>query len=228
MEIVFTKMFDIPDGFEPSPARDSVPTWYRDLDGYKNEGKKPSKNGNTPTTIKKCVPVFDAMTIGYILTTFSDVHVSQEEGYPYYTWRDGSQIEFHHNTQAPNYPDRMGDAAYPKWINPWSIKTPKGYSCFFVTPLHRDLPFKILEGVVDTDKYWNNINFPFVLKDSKWEGMIPAGTPIAQVIPFERSSFKMKLGDSSDLKEARNISHLVRTAFFDKYRNNWWSRKDYK
>lgn len=228
MDIVFTKMFHTPDGFEPIPAQKMIPNWYRDLDGYKNEGKKPFKNGAIPTTIKKCVPVFDALTSGYLIRSYSDVYVSQDEGYPHYAWRDGSQIEFHPNNQAPTYPDKMEDASFPKWINPWSIKTPKGYSCLFLTPVHRDLPFRILEGVVDTDQYLNNVNFPFILKNMKWEGMIHAGTPIAQVIPFKRDTFKMKFGNQEDLKKAKNIGDLVRIGFFDKYRNNWWSRKEYK
>jgi len=228
MEIIFTPTYLIPAGFEPVPARDMVPEWYRNLDGYMNEGKKPHKNGGIPTTIKKCIPVFDALTTGYILKTYSDVYFRYDEGYPHYTWKDSTQIEFHNNSQAPTYPDRMGDAPYPKWINPWSIRTPKGYSCLFITPVHRELPFKILEGIVDTDKYFNNVNFPFVLKNQKWEGMVPAGTPIAQVIPFKRESFKMKLGGPEDLKKAQNIAASIRTAFFDRYRNTYWSRKEYK
>ena len=37
----------------------------------------------------------------------------------------------------------------PKFINPWSIKTSKGYSIFITQPMHRDLPFEILQSIVD-------------------------------------------------------------------------------
>jgi hypothetical protein len=33
---------------------------------------------NTPHTIKKCIPVFDAITAGYILYTQVDIQVSQQ------------------------------------------------------------------------------------------------------------------------------------------------------
>ena len=48
----------------------------------------------------------------------------------------------------------MNEYPYPKWINPWAIKTPAGYSVYFKPPAHNPNQwFEILEGVVDTDTY---------------------------------------------------------------------------
>ena len=43
--------------------------------------------------------------------------------------------------------------------------------------------------MVDTDKYPIPVHFPFLLKKN-FEGLIKQGTPIIQVIPFKRESWK--------------------------------------
>ena len=52
--------------------------------------------------------------------------------------------------------------------------------------MHRESVFTIMDGIVDTDSYNALVNFPFFLNDWSYEGLIPAGTPMAQVIPFKR------------------------------------------
>ena len=60
----------------PEPASKNIPDWYKDavsyLDGNKKNKKSQVKTNKvlesleTNGTIKKCVPVFDSMTAGYI------------------------------------------------------------------------------------------------------------------------------------------------------------------
>jgi len=57
--------------------------------------------------------------------------------------------------------------------NPFGVKTPKGYSCLFVDPMHGDAkPFKCLPAIVDTDEFTTPLNFPFFL-DKNFSGIIP-------------------------------------------------------
>ena len=150
---------------------------------------------------------------------------------PHYEWPSYGPIQFHPISQAPTHPGRgdLGDAmSYPKWINPWSIQTPKGYSVLFTQPMHRESPFCIMDGIVDTDSYNAPVNFPFVLNDWNYEGMIPAGTPMAQVIPFKRDSWQMEMGKQEDyIKQQKTTMHL-RTSFFDSYKNKFRAPKEYK
>ncbi len=185
-------------------------------------------NGESMATIKKCVPVLDAITAGYIITTPVDIYVSERDGFPYYQWALGEGIQFHPVIQAPEHPLTLENVPYPKFINPWGVRTPKGYSILFTQPLHRDSVFKILDGVVDTDTYFNAVNFPFQLKDKKFEGYIPKGTPMAQVIPFKRDVWKMKVGNQKELQETLDVRNKIVQSFYDKYRNNYWTRKEYK
>lgn len=231
MNIIFTNMFG-DENNKPLPASLCIPEWYKNTDSYLNGQKIPTEFHTTSGTIKKCLPVFDSITSGYIIFSSVDLFITQKEAengskYPYYQWPSQDLIQFHSIAQAPIHPKYNG-LEYPKWINNWSIKTPNGYSCLFVTPFHRDLPFTILPGIVDTDKYNSPVNFPFVLNDISFEGLIPAGTPIAQVIPFKRDSWQIKYGDFKNVEEANKILRLLKTKFFDGYKKMFWTKKEFK
>ena len=226
-EITFTNVLGL-DFFPPKPAVKEVPDWYKNTQEYMgDQGKKVANDGSRPHTIKKCIPVFDAITAGYILYTQVDVQVSQQDGLPYYNWASQDAISFHPIEQAPLHPAR-NEAPYPKWNNPYAIKTPPGYSVLFTQPMHRQSVFTILDGIVDTDEYKAPVNFPFVLNDVKWEGIIPAGTPMAQVIPFKRESWEHRIGSNKERIEQDNISRKLKTLFFNSYKRQFWSRKEYK
>lgn len=216
---------DIP---KPVPASSIVPDWYKEHESYLGNIKKPDGQGGTTGTIKRCMPVFDAITSGYIIFTSADVFVTNVDGQSYFEWSSMSMVGFHSVEQALNHPVRNVPNNYPKFINHWGIKTPKGYSTLFIEPMHRESVFTIMPGVVDTDKYYAPVNFPFVLKDPKFEGLIPQGTPIAQVIPFKRESYKMKLGNAQDIKDIERVQEHLKLKLFDKYKNLFRTKKEYK
>lgn len=210
----------------PSPAHLHIPDWYKKTDSYANNKKIPINNGQVGSTVKRCMPVFDAITAGYLIFTSVDIYVSQKDNAPYFEWPMGKPIDFHPVLQAENHPAKNG-YPYPKFLNAWGIKTKPGYSVLITQPVHRDLPFQILEGVVDTDKYVAPVNFPFVLKDVKWEGLIPAGTPIAQIIPFKRENYTMKIGNIKEQKEIKETLKNLRSLFFDAYKTMYRTKKHY-
>ena len=236
--ITFTDTLGVPEEFRPKPASASVPDWYKELESYMGGEKKPNGEGMTNGTIKRCMPVFDAITGGYILYTYSDVFISQKpdplnenKTLPWYEWPSFGPLGFHPIAQAPTHPNRSAlsdSSSYPKWMNPWAITTPKGYSVLFTQPMHRYSPFTILDGVVDTDTYTAPVNFPFVLNDWEFKGLIPAGTPMAQIIPFKRETWKMELGKQEDFVAQQKVTTNLRTSFFDSYKNKFRQQKEYK
>ena len=237
MEIIFTSTIEgIPKQHYPQPADSFVPEWYKKMESYPNNKKKPDGKGGTSGTIKRCMPVFDAITAGYILVTPADIWVTQKpsqsnplESQPYYEWANFGLVEFHPIEQAPTYPNNTGHTeSYPKFINPWAVKTPKGYSTLFTQPMHRESIFTILDGIVDTDNYFANVNFPFVLNNVRFEGLIPAGTPMAQVIPFKREKWEMKLGKEKQVKEQFLLALNLRSKIFDGYKTLFREKKEYK
>lgn len=228
MEILFTNT--IPVNIEqPKPASKFIPEWYKNTRPYienhteKNLGMR---------TIKRCIPVLDSLTSGYIITCPADVMVTLKDGpdgqkYQFFQWSACNLIDFHPIEQAPQHP-MAKPYQYPKFNNPWSIKTPKGYSTLFVQPFHRDSIFTILPGIVDTDMYTAPVNFPFVLNDPNFEGLISQGTPIAQVIPIKRDKWSMAIGNSKDYEAQDKVSSKLQTRFFDRYKTMFWGKKEYK
>jgi hypothetical protein len=218
----------------PIPAVKKIPEWYKKIPRYIAGEKKPSSESATNGTIKTCMPVLDAMTAGYLILSSADVYISKTEEGTYYNWANHDAITFHLPNQITGYPKsdvKLKGEKAPKFTNPWIVRTPKGYSCLFVPPSHHDLPFSILPGVVDTDTYFNAINFPFI-PDPDFEGLIPKGTPIAQVIPFKRDSWLMSvelLKESSKLQELfLKVRGTLASEFFDKYKRYYWAKKEYK
>jgi hypothetical protein len=86
-----------------------------------------------------------------------------------------------------------------------------------------------MPGIVDTDTYNAAVNFPFVLNEpNKFEGLIPAGTPIAQVIPFKREFWEMSIGVEADLVKNNKIGTKLRSKFFDSYKTQFREIKQYR
>ena len=219
--------------FPPTPAIKNIPDWYKNTPSYSNPeiGKKFSIIDNersTSHTIKKCMPIYDAMTAGYILYTQVDVQVEQRNGSPYYSWAGLNAISFHPVIQTGLYPNLKNNYDIPKWNLNLTLETSKGYSCLFINPMHNTNNFfTIFPGIVDTDVYVSNINFPFTLNNPNWEGIIPAGTPVAQVIPFKRDSWKNEVTFNKKNKKRIFANLVSNSIFFNGYKKYFWIKKEY-
>lgn len=229
INIKFTDVTNtVAEDYYPKPARYCMPEWYLNLESnLKNNGLI---NGDN-LTAKRCVPMFDALSSGYILFTVVDILISHDEdGKLFYNWPDGDGIEFQQNSQIANHKKITKEyGAIPKMPNPWAITTNPGYSCLFIPPMNRDDSiFEIFSGVIDTDTFNINGSFPFRLIDPTFNGLIPAGTPMAQVIPFKRQSYKMSMGNNADRDISEKQLHRLRSVFINGYRNLFWSKKSYK
>jgi hypothetical protein len=225
--IEFINTLDLPIEYYPVLSKSKIPDWYKSLSSHSeklNVGNSSIQMG----TMKKCMPVFDAITAGYLLLTHSDVKVERKNGVSWYHWSsDNPMVEFHPAEQASGHPtDRR--VPVPKWASGWGIITPRGYSSLFVSPMHHESVFTTFEGIVDTDSYHRSVKLPFMLKDPEWEGTIPAGTPMAQVLPFKRDSFSMKVSPSKKHETLLKLQYDSLTAtFFNGYKNKMWKRKSF-
>jgi hypothetical protein len=103
-------------------------------------------------------------------------------------------VEFHNIKQIGTKKDAPGAPANPvKFINHWVIKTAPGWSTMFVSPVnHMNPNFTCLGGLVDTDRYPKEVNFPAIWHTPNFDAKVPAGTPLVQVIPIKRNSFPKK------------------------------------
>lgn len=222
IEISKTKEFIFSD-VTLSPAYKFIPEWYKKIKPY-HEDKK------FFPTIKKCAPVLDAISHGYMIYTSEDLYFD-EDSKKFNEFE--SLSENHPNEQINGYPipDEYHKIVF-KWDNHINIKTPKKYSCLFIHPMHRmDLPFYTLPGMVDTDMHPLNVNFPFFMKKN-FSGVIPSGTPIVQVIPIKRISWRTKINKKN--KEINNtqkfeerFKKLGYEEINDVYKNYYRERKDF-
>ena len=142
--------------------------------------------------LKMCLPFVDAISCGFIQKTWCDIYIDKSDNSMKYYWA---------HSPAP-----LGDRAttnitisekyYPlefHWKNPWIPRTPKGWSVLITHPNNRlDLPFTTLSGIIDSDNFYHVEfgQYPFYV-DANFEGLIPVGTPMFQIMPFKRDDWKM-------------------------------------
>jgi hypothetical protein len=222
----------------PVPIKLNIPEWYKKLN-----------HSIDNLTVKGCMPFLDSLTSGYLLKMPQDFNVrhnvinekGEKDSFQTFGLHDMSPIliakQINLNSGIDVHPVRqlMGSSfieknknlPFYKILNPWKIKTPKGYSTLFMQPVHRESVFTILPGLVDTDTYSAPVNFPFVLNDVNFEGLIPKGTPIAQVIPIKRENWTMEFGEEKELREQVKISQSLSTTFFDRYKTMFRQVKTY-
>jgi hypothetical protein len=173
----------------PRPAAKSIPSWFKAIKPVTETGR--DQFDGKGFTAKKCMPLLDAMTAGWIIPLFGDVNVRTND--------DCSLIDTGNNPLGPiieGHPlDQIGGKTSPtypghalKFINPWVIRTADGVSSLFMPPLNSfEKRFTCLAGMVDTDRYPKQVNFPAVWHLSDFDEVIPAGTPLVTVIPVRRA-----------------------------------------
>lgn len=217
----------------PEPAAKNMPDWWKEIPAFKN-GSKPlyGSDGQVDATVKLCIPFADTLRTGYIQHSWCDIHI-KKTGY------NGSTFDFYSSGLPPIMGVRQQSDLQNKTTNDfysgecvfksqWMPKLPKGYSALITHPFNREeLPFVTLSGIIDADKYFfdNDGNHPFLLKRD-FEGTIPKGTPLYQIIPFKRDDWKsevMEFDSSIPFK-----SFLPRSKFWGGYKNMFWSKKTYK
>jgi len=216
----------------PYPAIKKMPDWICNIPSYIGGIRSVDQHSEPNSTIKKCMPVIDSMTVGYHIPVHSDIWIENDGIFENinikWAWHSLKIIDIQEKERMQTYP--VPKEYYPiafKFLNPWVIKTRKGWSCLFTHPMHHDdLPFRSLPAIVDTDKYPNGINFIFFLKKD-FSGLIPKGTPIIQVIPFKRSLFKSEFSYDKGgfLKQQWEKAS---SEFFDVYKKFFRSPKKYE
>lgn len=239
IEIKFYPINDICGKFTspPTPAsKYNIPQWFRDLPKYKDKDDKFLFDGDTNLTVKSCLPVVDGFTSGYTINLHCDIQVTRKNGNTVFTWAYNQE-----GVPAPVQTRGIDNSllrcgwnnldGYERlefnWFPSWCIKTPKGYSSIFMHPINRiDLPFYTLGGIIDTDGWGDAGAHPFLLK-TDWEGIIPKNTPIIQVIPFKRNSWKSK-SDQNMVDEYRKKINQRNSFLKDYYKKFVWNSKNYK
>lgn len=175
----------------PVPAKAHLPDWFRKLPAVDPAKLAP---GDTGLTVKRCMPFLDAMMTGYVLPLAATVRLEIRDGGKTVTagWDfDKTMISNHGTHQVAGHPNAGSPPC--KFHNYWSIRTQPGWSCLFVPLLNRANPlFEPVAGIVDTDTYTAPIHFPFFARGADGLHEIEKGTPLVQVIPFQRETTQIE------------------------------------
>lgn len=177
-----------PDHKAPVPMKGIIPEWYRNAERYYSD-----KHGMKFEGLKTCVPFLDAMISGYALVLPVNMYVTKDENDEIkITWDkiETSPVNERMGLTGHTIPRPPGhEKNHLAWTCQWGWKVPKGYSVLLTHPVNRfDLPFTTMSGIVDSEEFMGWGNVPFFIK-SGFEGVIPAGTPIAQLIPIKREKW---------------------------------------
>lgn len=169
----------------PVPCGQVLPQWLRDMPARVHS----PLHLRDIRTVKQCPPFVDAMSHGFCVLLPCDVRV--DNGRFAWEWplppltvtgHPRSPLSFHVSQQLQDSPlAREGQVAI-KFNAFWTIELEPGWSLWVAHPANRDdLPFRLLTGLVDADRFVDaGINFPALWTDPEFRGVLPRGTPVAQ------------------------------------------------
>ncbi len=229
-----------------SPVKKSnsfIPSWFKDMDDYiirqPNPSGLPNAFGKTKETakkhsggtVKRCPAIIDLITEGFVIPMWCDFLIQRNDAllewdnknFPY-------GIEFHSKEQISHWKLKKTD--FPegvKFVNPWRIYTPPGYSVLFIAPFYEfEKRFTVLPGIVETDTY-HHINFPSIVHTNK-DLIIDRGTPFIQVIPFKRDDYDFDVGQMSEKQKSQDTGHKndLNSKFKNAYRSITQRQKNIK
>ena len=237
----------------PIPANKNIPAWYRDLVPHTNIG---NPHGRGVGTLKKCLPVLDALTAGYILKSHQDVFInfnfyneetktqdlrvegpsSSPVALQATMLKHSHEINWGHDYHPPAqlggdkcpFVKQNSNLPFVKLVNTWRVVTPKGYSTFYLPIINNGDPrFTPLSGIVDTDDdFYLSSNFPIIIH-KQGKFTIKKGTPIVAVFPFKRDSWKMKIKKIDPQKSNKQkVDHS--RVHMHWYKDLFWKQKKWK
>jgi hypothetical protein len=204
----------------PKPSKNFIPDWWTKQDYFTND--IPFEN----LSVKACIPFLDSFLTGYMMYTSQDIAVKIENEQPFMSWQvnpnQAVTRSFSHNIPVPTGHNKTHFA----WLMHFGVELPKGYSLLITHPLNRfDLPFTVVSGIVDDSVPWSG-KFSFWLKDG-FEGIIPKGTPIAQIIPFKRDSWKSERAEYLT-ENAKTKAHEAKTIAYGYYKKFIHKKKNFE
>ena len=211
----------------PDLAKKFLPDWYKKAEISYIDGDKTDEPG-----LKTCVPFLDSLLSGYMLATWTNIYVKKlDDGSLDIHWdADATSEPFgvRHENSGRTMPRPAGHRPeHLAWSPKWGIKSPKGWSTLVTHPLNRwDLPFTTTSGIMDSDKINTSGNIPFFLKDD-FEGVIPKGTPFAQLIPIKRAEWTAAVYDPALRDVIPETGNKIRGVKRGYYRDNMWVKKVY-
>jgi hypothetical protein len=225
-------------GSRPEPTVKTIPEWYRKADRFAvdpltSEVWTGPDGGRVPTW-KACPAIFDVMGTGYVLKTPCDLEFYLDEA-GLISVRVDNPMYQDFCTKRPPMPQFKNPEGYHvqhfAWYPDWAVSVPEGYSVLYTQPLNRfELPFITTSGVIDNDKIELPGTMPFFLAKS-FIGVLPAGTPYAQMLPFQREDWESEVEIVPvDTLVQKNMENSAKYRVLDGgvYKDQVWTKRSYR
>lgn len=215
--------------YPPVPVSKFVPEWYKKTPQFFHHVDERTDQEDVPT-IKKCVPVLDYLTSGYVIRNAYEVEIRYSEDNqgilrasnicPAEDYTSG-----HPFGQAPVLMNGVKNH-YFKISNPWMVKTPPGYSCHFYQPFYAlNEDFRMFPSIVDTDKHDDAVNFVGV--GLKRNFVIKPGDPLLVVYPFKRDDWKHTF-EYRDFRQKNRYKFWLKKLWHGTYASFFHSKKKFR
>jgi hypothetical protein len=204
----------------PIPAHRLIPDWYKKSELKKSDGGP---------GLRSCMPYFDAMASGWIIRLDQDLHVSiDEHGKKNFGWKEDTKVVVLRTLELGQHmavPEGHVHEGVAVWLKV-GYKTPRGWSLLVTHPFNRfDLPFTAVSGIMDADK-WHTPGLIPVFFKKDFLGVVPKGTPIAQVLPIKRANWTSTW--YLNIKAILKANKQSAENFDGNYKKNFWVKKRFK
>jgi len=226
---------------KPLPSIKTIPDWYRKADRF---AKNPAtddhwvdpQNGGKIPTWKACPAVFDIMGTGYVYRTPCDIEFYLDGNTNTIACRISDQKNKDFVQYRPPMPQFVPPKGYYEthfaWWSDWAVEVPEGYSVLYSQPFNRfELPFLTTSGIIDNDKVNLPGTMPFFIAKG-FTGVIPAGTPYAQMLPFKRENWisetDAKLDHAKMVEKNNKNIEKYRKPDGGIYQKEVWERRTYE
>ena len=213
----------------PKPMKAFTPTWWKEMPAY------PEPDNRHAKTVKVCPSFPDYFSLGYVIPLWTDIILKYDWKTDKYNFQYGQSITgqedaqygvaTHMNSQFISYAPTANFLGKPsnfvfKLICPWYAKTAPGYSMMQLPMFYSfNGDFSVMPGVIDTDIH-HVLNQQLVYHGDGEEIFIKKGTPIAQYIPFKRSTYTATAQEfTPEFKQEHEVSLFkIASSFEGAYR----------
>lgn len=231
------RLYNYENKYTPSSTKKEIPKWFSEASKYWKHESDPEnyiidEHGERSLGFKSCPALLDIFSFGYTLKTPCDLFFYQENNKVYVKTEPGFEDFCDRREPMAEFvsPEGYHKDHFHWWPN-WGIELPKGYSLLVLNPINRyDLPFLTVGGIIDSDDYILPGLTPFFIQNG-FSGIVPAGTPYLQVIPFKREDWSSELkfyNQGEMIKRHKNNVKMYRVKKGGIYKRFTWKQKKYE
>jgi hypothetical protein len=215
--------------YPPIPANKMIPEWYKEvpnelefMTGYIEKDGVPS--------IKRCVPVLDYLTSGYIIRSPYQVKIRLDvDDLGIVECKTITAVEGivsqHPYQQCPVHMDGVKNH-YFKLANVWKVITPPGYSCMYYQPHYfLNNNFQLFPSIVDTDGHDDAVNFVGLAKAKSF--VINPGDPLMIVYPFKRDDWNHEV-EYNNYTQKNRYKFMLKKMWHGTYSKMFHSKKKFR